>query len=146
MDVRYLFQCYKLNLRNAPTLIGGIVFDICRMSTTVYNAVFITFRGESWTTRNVLWSCASVCLSVCLSVRGRMPTLLRGPGCSLGSGGDAPSCAVLGGFAIGARVIALLWQHYGNSEPSGNPPGPPHAARMPHTHATHAGEDSPRRR
>jgi len=25
----------------------------------------------------------------------------------------SPSCAVLGGFAIGARV-ALLWQHYGN--------------------------------
>jgi len=24
-----------------------------------------------------------------------------------------PSCALLGGFAIGARV-ALLWQHYGN--------------------------------
>jgi len=46
----------------------------------------------------------------------------------------------LGGFAISARV-ALLWQHNGNAEPSGNPPGPPHAARMPHTHATHAGED-----
>jgi len=28
--------------------------------------------------------------------------------------GDAPSCALLGGFAIGARV-ALLWQHYGNA-------------------------------
>jgi len=58
------------------------------------------------------------------------------------------SCALLGGFAIGTRV-ALLWQHYGNAcqtEPSGNPPGPPHAARMPHTHTTHAGEDSPRRR
>ena len=25
-----------------------------------------------------------------------------------------PSCALLGGFAIGAR-IALLWQHYGNA-------------------------------
>ena len=25
-----------------------------------------------------------------------------------------PSCALLGGFAIGARV-ALLWQHYGNA-------------------------------
>jgi len=25
-----------------------------------------------------------------------------------------PSCAVLGGFAVGAR-LALLWQHYGNS-------------------------------
>jgi len=25
-----------------------------------------------------------------------------------------PSCALLGGFAIGARV-ALVWQHYGNA-------------------------------
>jgi len=39
---------------------------------------------ESWTTRNVLWSRAYVCLSVCLSVHGRMPTLLHGPGCNLG--------------------------------------------------------------
>ena len=49
-----------------------------------------------------------------------------------------PSCALLGGFAIGAWV-ALLWQHYGNAWQS-----PPHAARMPHTYTTHAGEDSPR--
>jgi len=27
------------------------------------------------------------------------------------------------------------------AEPSDNPPGPPHAAHMPHTHTTHAGED-----
>jgi len=41
---------------------------------------------ESKNTRNVLWSRASVCLcvSVCLSVRGRMPTVLHGPGCNLG--------------------------------------------------------------
>ena len=57
-------------------------------------------------TRNVLWSHASVCLSVCLavrlSVRGRMPTSLHGPGCNWGSGrGYPPSCALLGGFAIG---------------------------------------------
>ena len=26
------------------------------------------------------------------------------------------------------------------AEPSGNPPDPPHAARMPHTHTTHAGD------
>ena len=48
---------------------------------------------------------------VCLSVHGRMPTLLHGPGCNLGGVvGMPPSCALLGGFAIGARV-ALLWQH-----------------------------------
>jgi len=39
---------------------------------------------------------------------------------------------------------------YGNTmkcvaEPSGNHSGPPHAARMPHTHTAHAGEDTPRR-
>jgi len=27
--------------------------------------------------------CVRVCVSVCLSVRGRMPTLLHGPGCNL---------------------------------------------------------------
>ena len=46
-----------------------------------------------------------------LSVRGRMPTLLHGPGCNLGEWyGVPPSCALQGGFAIGARV-ALLWRN-----------------------------------
>jgi len=38
---------------------------------------------ELKTTRNVLWSRASVCLSVCVFVRSRMPTLLHGPECNL---------------------------------------------------------------
>jgi len=43
-------------------------------------------------------------LSACQFVRGRMPALLHGVG-------SVPrSCALLGGFAIGARV-SLLWQH-----------------------------------
>jgi len=67
---------------------------------------------------------------VCLSVRGRIPTLLHGPGCI----GDAPSCARLGGFAVGARV-ALLWQHYGNAWQSPavirQAQRTPHALRMP---------------
>jgi len=56
-----------------------------------------------------------------------------------------PSCALLGGFAIGAQV-ALLWQHYGNAWQS------PVVIRQAHhtLHAvprtTHAGKDSPRRR
>jgi len=47
--------------------------------------VFIIYQSynyisrESKTTRNVLWSRASACLSV----RGRMPTVLHGPGCNL---------------------------------------------------------------
>ena len=53
-----------------------------------------------------------VCVSVCLSVHGRTPTLLHGPGCNLGAWYRLPpSCALLGGFAIGARV-ALLWQRH----------------------------------
>jgi len=43
-----------------------------------------------------------------------------------------PSCALLGGFAIGARV-ALLWQHDGNAWQS---PAVNRQARR--THAAHA--------
>ena len=77
---------------------------------------------QSYTTQNVLWSrasvcvsvCLSVCLCVCVSVRGRTPTLLHGPGCNLGWWYRLPPrCALLGGFTIGARV-ALLWQHNAN--------------------------------
>jgi len=53
---------------------------------------------------------ARLCVSVCVSVRGHTPTLLHVPGCNLGGVVEAaPSCALLGGFAIGAPV-ALLWQ------------------------------------
>jgi len=48
-----------------------------------------------------------------------------------------PSCALFGGFAIGA--LATLWKCV--AEPSSNVPGLPHT---PHRHTTHAGEDSPR--
>ena len=46
-----------------------------------------------------------------------------------------PSCALLGGFAIGARD-ALLWQHYGNAWQS--PAVIRQAQRTPHTLRTHA--------
>ena len=56
-----------------------------------------------------------------------------------------PSCALLGGFAIDARV-ALLWQHYGNAWQSPavirQAHRKPHAVRMRAT----CGEDSPHRR
>jgi len=45
---------------------------------------------ESKTTRNELWSRASVCLYV----RGRMPTLLHGPGCNLGEPGGVVVAAL----------------------------------------------------
>ena len=51
-----------------------------------------------------------LCVSVSVCLRPHAITLLHGPGCNLGIVGDAPSCALLGGFASGARV-ALLWQH-----------------------------------
>ena len=51
-----------------------------------------------------------VCLSGCLSVCGHMPQYCTDPDVTWGVVGDAPSCALLGGFAIGAWV-ALLWQH-----------------------------------
>jgi len=54
--------------------------------------------------------------------------------------GMPPSCALLGGFAIGARV-ALLWQYNGNAWQS--PAVVRQAHRTPHgvPHTTHAGED-----
>jgi len=58
--------------------------------------------------------CVSVGLCLCLSVRGRMPTLLHGPGCNLGEWQGMPP-ALLGGFAIRTRV-ALLWQHIANTQ------------------------------
>jgi len=49
-------------------------------------------------------------LCVSVSVHRRIPTLLYGPGCNLGEWQGVPSsCALSGGFAIGARVL-LLWQ------------------------------------
>ena len=45
-----------------------------------------------------------------------------------------PSCALLGGFAIGARD-ALLWQHYGNAWQS--PAVIRQAQRTPHACRTH---------
>jgi len=55
--------------------------------------MLITFRvsrkrRETYSGHAPLSVCLSV--SVCLSARGRMPTLLRGPGCNLEQAGDAP--------------------------------------------------------
>jgi len=47
----------------------------------------------------------------------------------------SPSCALLGGFAIGARD-ALLWQHYGNAWQS--PAVIRQAQRTPHALRMHA--------
>ena len=44
-----------------------------------------------------------------------MPTLYWDPDVTWEMVGGAPSCALLAGFAIGARV-ALLWQHSANAK------------------------------
>jgi len=44
---------------------------------------------------------------VCLSVPRRIPTLLHGRGWKLGNGRVPSSCALLDGFAIGARDSLL---------------------------------------
>jgi len=49
-------------------------------------------------------------VSVCVSVRGRMPTLLLGPGCNLGSG---RGCPLVVHYWADLRV-ALLWQQKAN--------------------------------
>jgi len=56
--------------------------------------------------------CVSLC--VCLSAAA-CPHYCTDPDVTwAGVVRDTPSCALLGGFAIGARV-ALLWQHYRNA-------------------------------
>ena len=73
------------------------------MLVVCYN--IITFR-VSRSRREMYIGHARLC--VCLSVRGRMPTLPHGSGCNLGEWQRVPtSCALLGGFAIGARVSLL---------------------------------------
>ena len=79
--------------------------------------------------------CGHARLCVCVSVRGRMPTLLHGPRCNLGSGRGCP--LVVHYWADLQSVHGM--RCYGNimecmAEPSGNPP----AQRTPHALRTHA--------
>jgi len=73
------------------TVIAGQRWDVLRHVVVYFR--FITFRvsrrpREMYCGHARLCVCLSVCLSVCVSVcvsvRGRMPTLLHGPGCNLG--------------------------------------------------------------
>jgi len=58
--------------------------------------------------RRKMYICHSrLCVYVCLSVRGRIPTLLHGPGWNLAEWQGCPSCVLLGGLAIGAWVSLL---------------------------------------
>ena len=67
-----------------PNFPCGAGFPAIREHYTQIQIGIFTFRAVSRRRR------ASVCLSVCMSVRGRMPTLLHGPGCNLGNGSGCP--------------------------------------------------------
>ena len=83
------------------------VYKCCSVTMFQYagNRLLIMFRirhSQAW-----LWPSVCVCLCVwCCCI----PTLWHAPGCNLGDGRGCSSCALLGGFAIGAW-ISLLWQH-----------------------------------
>jgi len=84
----------------------GICVEQKLISSYLGLIVLITFRVSRIDDTKCI-----VVTRVCVSVRGRMPTVLHGPGCNFGECYGMPrSCALLGGFTIDARV-ALLWQH-----------------------------------
>ena len=57
--------------------------------TAAFHSLSFGYISREWqTTRNVYWSCASVC--VCVSVRRRIPTLLHGSGRNLGEWKGCP--------------------------------------------------------
>jgi len=79
---------------------GGVYlqFIVCQLLHNFIRCecfVIFTFcvsprRRKTYCGHARLCVCVSVCVCVCLSVRGRNPTLLHGPGCNLGSGTDCP--------------------------------------------------------
>ena len=91
--------------------------------------------------------CVSVCLSVCVSVclsAAACPHYCMDPDVTWGSGRGCPLVVhywadLQSVHRLRCVAMATLWKCM--AELSGNLPGPPHAACMPHTHTTHAGED-----
>ena len=62
-------------------------------------------------------ACLCLCMSVCVSVRGRTPTLLHGPGCNLGRGRGCPLVAhYWADLQSGHGLRCYAWQH--NANPS----------------------------
>jgi len=85
-------------------------------------------------TRVCVCVCVFVCLCVCLSVRGRMPTLLHGPGCNLGEWWGIP---LLVHYWADLQSVHGL-RCYGNTRNAWQSPAvihqahrTPHALRMP---------------
>jgi len=54
-----------------------------RPLTEVYTVPVLLLLHFAWVVDDAKCASVCVCASVCLSVRGRMPTLLHGPGCNL---------------------------------------------------------------
>ena len=104
--------------------------------TDYNNSLFITFR-VSRRPREMYCGHARlcVCVSVCLSAAAR-PHYCTDPDVTWGSGRGCP--LVVHYWADlqsvhGMRCYGNFWKCV--AEPSGNPPGPPHAARTTHAHA-----------
>ena len=79
-----------------------------------------------------------VCLCVCLSAAA-CPHYCTDQDVTWGSGRGCPLVVHFGRLCnrcTGCVAMATLLKCV--AEPSGNPPGPPHAARMPHTHTNYA--------
>ena len=93
---------------NTPTdsITGTTIGKICILKRSLFMSYLITFRLSR--RRRKMYLVTRVRLCVCVTVRGRMPTLPHGPGCDVQEWQGMPSsCALLGGFAIGARVAFL---------------------------------------
>ena len=69
---------------------------------------------ESKTTRNVLWSRASVCVSVCLSAAACLQ-YCTDPDVTWGSGRGCPLVVNYRTDLQSVHGNAFLWQHYGNA-------------------------------
>jgi len=124
------FPCYDNIAPNAKCR-RVLVLALCLVCFMCDKKLHYISR-ESKTTRNVLWSRASVCLSVCLSAAA-CPHYYTDPDVTWGSGSGCP--LVVRCWADLQSVH--LMRCYGNimemlGRASGNPPGPAHAAR---THA-----------
>ena len=119
-----------------PWAISAFEATILRLNRNTY---IITFRLSR---RPRKMYCGHARLCVCLSAAACLH-YCTDPDVTWRTGiGDAPYLCTIGRICnrcTGCVAMATLWKCV--VQPSGNPPGPPHAARMPHRHTTHAGED-----
>jgi len=83
--------------------VSGRKLDDCLSQTVTQLKAILTLLAG--------WRYASQCLCVqcTVTVHRRIP-ILHGPECNFREWYVVPCCALLGGFAIGARV-SMLWQH-----------------------------------